>query len=59
MGRRPLKDKIATHSTVVRLPLDMRAEIEEIAGPNRMAEFIREAVAEKIERAKAAKPPED
>ena len=56
MGRRPLKDKVATHPTVVRLPLDMRAEIEEIAGPNRMAEFIRDAIAEKIERAKAEKP---
>lgn len=47
------------HSMVLRMPIDMRAEIEEIAGPNRMAEFIREAVAEKIERAKATKPPED
>ena len=59
MGRPPLKRQSATIFTGVRLTEDVRAEIEEIAGPNRMAEFIREAVAEKIERAKAVKPPED
>lgn len=44
MGRPPLKDKVATHATQVRLPLDIRARIEAIAGKGRMAKFIREAI---------------
>lgn len=40
MGRPPLGVK----ETKVRLTLDQIARIEAIAGPNRMAHFIREAV---------------
>ncbi|MFV0293083.1 MAG: hypothetical protein ACK5II_07665 [Paracoccus sp. (in: a-proteobacteria)] len=50
MGRPPLKDKVATHATQVRLPLDVRDRIEAVAGKNHMAAFIREAIDEKLER---------
>ena len=52
MGRPPLNVK----PTMVRLTEETRQRIEAIAGPNRMAEFIREAVeAELIRREREAK----
>jgi len=50
MGRPPLKDKVATHATQVRLPLDVRDRIEAVAGKGRMAAFIREAIDAELER---------
>lgn len=37
-------------ATQVRLTAEQRRKIEEIAGPQKMAQFIREAVEEKIKR---------
>lgn len=49
MGRPPLHVK----ETKVRLTDEQRARIEALAGPNRMAAFIREAVDNEIERQEA------
>ncbi len=46
MGRPPLNVK----PTVVRLTEETRERITAIAGPNRMAEFIREAVENELAR---------
>ncbi len=46
MGRPPLNVK----PTVVRLTEETRERITAIAGPNRMAEFIREAVENELTR---------
>ena len=59
VGRPPLKKNIATKPTMVRLTEDVRQRIEAIAGPKRMAEFIREAVEGELkrrERERAKKP---
>jgi predicted DNA-binding protein len=61
MGRPPLKATSITKPTMVRLTDDVRQRIEVLAGPNRMAEFIREAVESELKRretarAKAPKP---
>ncbi len=53
MGRPPLKEKVATHATIVRLPLDVRDRIEAIAGKGRMASFIRDAIDAEIQRREA------
>lgn len=53
MGRPPLNVK----ETKVRLTLDTRQRIEAIAGPNRMAEFIREAVEAELARREKSKGP--
>ena len=50
MGRPPLKNDVATHATIVRLPIDLRERIEAVAGKNRMAKFIREAVEAELKR---------
>lgn len=52
MGRPPLGVK----ETKVRLTLDQIARIEAIAGPNRMATFIREAVEAELTRREREKP---
>ena len=52
MGRPPLGVK----ETKVRLTLDQIARIEAIAGPNRMATFIREAVEAELKKREAEKP---
>lgn len=52
MGRPPLGVK----ETKVRLTLDQIARIEVIAGPNRMAQFIREAVENELTRRERDKP---
>ncbi len=49
MGRPPLHVK----ETKVRLTADARARIEALVGPNRMAEFIREAVERELTRREA------
>lgn len=46
MGRPPMNLK----PTLVRLPLDVVERIDAIAGPNRRAEFIREAVEAELKR---------
>ncbi len=61
MGRPPLSSASKTTTTAVRLPDDLKRRVEAIAGPNRMAAFIREAVEEKLARdetCRAAKPEE-
>lgn len=50
MGRPPLNAKSDTKPTVVHLTSETRAAIELLVGPNRMAEFIREAVEREIKR---------
>lgn len=57
MGRPPLKADVETKPTMVRLTEDTRQRIEAVAGKNRMAVFIREAIDNELERreAKASK----
>ncbi|MER9937466.1 YlcI/YnfO family protein [Mesorhizobium sp. M0088] len=50
MGRPPLNEKSNTKLTPVRLTEEMRAQIAALVGPNRMAEFIREAIEREIKR---------
>ena len=51
MGRPPLNLK----PTPVRLPVRDLERIEALVGPNRRAEFIREAVARELDRREAEK----
>jgi predicted DNA-binding protein len=44
MGRPPLSKDSRTKTTAVRLPVSVFERIVAVAGPNRMAQFIREAV---------------
>lgn len=53
MGRPPLKRNVETVVSAVRLPADMVARIDAIAGPNKRGEFIRKAV----EKALKGNPP--
>jgi hypothetical protein len=53
MGRPPLNVK----PTLVRLTKDIRQRIEAVAGPNRMALFIREAIENELKRRERARPP--
>jgi metal-responsive CopG/Arc/MetJ family transcriptional regulator len=48
MGRPPMQVK----PTVVRLSVETLEEIDAIAGPNRRAEFIREAIRRELKRQK-------
>lgn len=51
MGRKPLGESADdTKKTHVRLDAAMHADIERVRGPRSMAGYIREAVAEKLER---------
>ena len=50
MGRPPLNRGSKTITTAVRLTEDTMRRIETVAGPNRMAAFIRRAVEEKLDR---------
>ena len=50
MGRPPLNKSSKTITTAVRLTEDVMKRIEALAGPNRMAAFVREAVEEKLAR---------
>lgn len=52
MGRPSLNVK----ETKVRLTDEQRARIEAVAGPNRMAAFIREAIEAELERRERQKP---
>lgn len=55
MGRPPLGMK----PTQVRLPADLRGRIEALVGQNQMAQFIREAVENEIDRReRSAKKPD-
>lgn len=55
MGRPPLKKSEKTVATQIRLPFDMRARIEAVAGENRMAVFIREAIEAELIRRERSK----
>lgn len=52
MGRPSLN----VRETKVRLTDEQRARIEAVAGPNRMAAFIREAIEAELERRERRKP---
>lgn len=51
MGRPPMQVK----PVIVRLTIDALEKIDAIAGPNRRAEFIREAVSRELKRLSKAK----
>lgn len=55
MGRPPLDKKFITKPTMVRLTDDTRQRIEAVAGPNRMAEFIRIAIDRELDRQERVK----
>lgn len=48
------QNKVEGKLTSVRLPDTLRARIDAVAGPNRMAIFIREAVEAELRRREAA-----
>jgi len=52
MGRPPLN----VEATTVRLPRDVLKRIDALAGPNRRAQFIREAVETELAKREKAKP---
>ena len=56
MGRPPLAKDDETKPTLVRLTSDTRMRIEAVAGPNRMAVFIREAIENELKRREREKP---
>lgn len=56
MGRPPLKDKVKTEAVLIRLPADLLAKADELAGPNKRAGFFREAIEREIKRRVRAKP---
>lgn len=57
MGRPPLNRKSVTKPTLVRLTEDVADRIDELAGPNKRAEFIREAIDRELARRLKASPP--
>lgn len=57
MGRPPLNRKSVTKPTLVRLTEDVAARIDALAGPNKRAEFIREAIDKELARRLKASPP--
>lgn len=56
MGRPPLKANVTTVATLVRLSADVVEQVDALAGPNKRAEFIREAIEREIKRRSKAKP---
>lgn len=57
MGRPPLSKKSETKPVLVRLTEDVAQRIDELAGLNKRAEFIREAVDREIaRRSRLSKP---
>jgi predicted DNA-binding protein len=50
MGRPPLSKKSDTKPVLVRLTEDIAHRIDVLAGPNKRAEFIREAVEKELRR---------
>ena len=50
MGRPPLSIKSDTVETKVRMTTETKKRIEALIGPNRMAEFIREAIERELKR---------
>lgn len=55
MGRPPLKQKIRTVKTTLRLPEDLLKRVEVASGQNRFAEFVREAIERELERRERAR----
>lgn len=56
MGRPPLKRNVKTIVMALRLPADVAARIDALAGPNKRAEFIREAIEAELDRREREKP---
>lgn len=56
MGRPPLNIGSKTITTAIRLTDDVMRRIETVAGPNKMAAFIRDAIDEKLAREPAPSP---
>jgi len=50
MGRPPLSKKSVTTPVLIRLTEDVVTRIDELAGPNKRGEFIREAIDREIKR---------
>lgn len=50
MGRPALKAKVKTEAVLIRLPADILSAVDELAGPNKRGEFVREAVDREIKR---------
>jgi len=48
MGRPPLKAKTATVSVIIRLPEDVLARVDALAGPNKRGEWVREAIEKRL-----------
>lgn len=48
MGRPPLSSKGKSKQTAIRLSEDIKSRIEALAGPNRMSQFIREAIEKEL-----------
>lgn len=59
MGRPPLSKKSETKPVLVRLTDDVAARIDALAGPNKRAEFIRDAIDRELARRLKASPPTD
>lgn len=57
MGRPPLNRKSMTKPTLVRLTEDVADRIDALAGPNKRAEFIREAIDRELARRLKSNPP--
>lgn len=57
MGRPPLNRKSVTKPTLVRLTEDVADRIDALAGPNKRAEFIREAIDKELARRLKGSPP--
>lgn len=56
MGRPPLNKDSVTKATLVRLTCETFDRIDAQAGPNKRAEFIREAVEAELKRRERQKP---
>lgn len=56
MGRPALSKKDVTVKTTLRFTQGVLDRIEALAGPNRVATFVREAVEEKLKRGERQKP---
>lgn len=58
MGRPPLAKNEETKTTAVRMPVSVFDRIVAVAGPHRMAAFIRDAIDNELKRREAEKSKE-
>lgn len=56
MGRPPLKRNAETVVTTIRLTADVTERIDEIAGPNKRGEWIRNLITRELARIKRTPP---